>query len=29
MAAADRMEQHIFTSKESVKALAQIYFIQE
>jgi DNA-binding GntR family transcriptional regulator len=29
MAAADRMEQHILKSKESVKELAQIYFIQE
>lgn len=28
-AAAGRMEQHILSSKESVKALAQIYFVQE
>jgi DNA-binding GntR family transcriptional regulator len=28
-AAAARMEQHILSSKESVKALAQIYFVQE
>lgn len=28
-AAADRMEQHILSSKESVRALAQIYFVQE
>jgi DNA-binding GntR family transcriptional regulator len=28
-AAADRMEQHILLSKESVKALAQIYFVSE
>jgi DNA-binding GntR family transcriptional regulator len=27
--AADRMERHILDSKESVKALAQIYFVQE
>jgi DNA-binding GntR family transcriptional regulator len=27
--AADHMEQHILRSKESVKALAQIYFVQE
>jgi len=28
-AAAARMEQHILSSKESVKALAQIYFVEE
>ncbi|HYM69894.1 MAG TPA: GntR family transcriptional regulator [bacterium] len=28
-AAADRMERHILDSEESVKALAQIYFVQE
>jgi DNA-binding GntR family transcriptional regulator len=28
-AAADRMERHILESEESVKALAQIYFVQE